>query len=59
MGANAGAAKQASANTGLFVFVKDVENPRWRIAMKMREYKLAGWKSCGKKSMRPESVNVV
>ena len=32
--ANARAAKQASANTGLFVLVKDVENPRWRIAMK-------------------------
>lgn len=34
MGANARAAKHASANTGLFVFVKDVDNPRWRIAMK-------------------------
>jgi Domain of unknown function (DUF4755) len=33
-GANARAARDASANTGLFVTVKDVDNPKWRIAMK-------------------------
>lgn len=33
-GANVRAAREAAANTGLFVSVKDVERPRWRIAMK-------------------------
>lgn len=33
-GANARASRDAEANTGLFVVVKDVGNPKWRIAMK-------------------------
>lgn len=34
MGANARAERDASANTGFFITVRDVENPQWRIAMK-------------------------
>ena len=33
-GANWRAAKAAAANTGFFVTVRDVDNPRWRIEMK-------------------------
>lgn len=35
-GANIRAAREAAANTGLFVTVKDVGRPSWRIAMKDR-----------------------
>lgn len=34
MTAEANAKREASANTGLFVTVRDVDNPVWRIAMK-------------------------
>lgn len=34
LGANARAAKDAEANTGFFVTVRDIDNPQWRIAMK-------------------------
>jgi hypothetical protein len=33
---NIRAAREAAANTGLFVTVKDVERPQWRVAMKDR-----------------------
>lgn len=33
---NVRAAREAAANTGLFVEVRDVERPRWRVAMKDR-----------------------
>jgi len=33
-GANIRAAREAAANTGLFVTVRDLERPRWRVAMK-------------------------
>lgn len=33
-GAAAAMAAQAAANTGFFVTVRDVDNPKWRIAMK-------------------------
>lgn len=33
---NVRAAREAAANTGLFVAVKDVERPEWRVAMKDR-----------------------
>jgi len=34
LGANVRAERAAAANTGLFVTVKDVENPKWRIEMR-------------------------
>lgn len=34
LGANERMAREAKQNTGLFVTVKDVDNPKWRIAMK-------------------------
>lgn len=41
-GANARATRDAAANTGLFVTVKDVDNPKWRIAMR-DEHAQARW----------------
>jgi hypothetical protein len=41
-GANVRMAREAEANTGLFVEVKDVDAPRWRIAMK-REGARSRW----------------
>lgn len=41
-GANARLAREAEANTGLFVQVRDVESPSWRIAMS-REEARARW----------------
>ncbi|MES2316210.1 MAG: DUF4755 domain-containing protein [Pseudomonadota bacterium] len=35
-GNNIRAAREAEANTGLFVTVKDLDNPQWRVAMKDR-----------------------
>jgi hypothetical protein len=34
VGAEAAMRRQAAANTGFYVTVKDVDNPKWRIAMK-------------------------
>jgi|GEM_PF-1828514 len=34
--ANVGAAGQAAANTGLFISVKDINHPTWRIAMQSK-----------------------
>lgn len=34
VGASAQAEREAKANSGLFVTVKDIESPKWRIAMK-------------------------
>ena len=33
LGPNLRASQQAAANTGLFVTVRDIDNPKWRIAM--------------------------
>lgn len=37
MGANARMKRDAATNTGFFVSVRDVDNPKWRIAMKDEE----------------------
>ncbi len=42
LGANERMAREAKQNTGLFITVKDVDNPKWRIAMK-DEHMQARW----------------